>query len=77
MIDVFIPFDRVPGSRQVGKLYLVTNYAIQLSDWCKDQGLIMGMDFEWAVDTYEEKIRFSFMNRGGKYSTMFALTFGC
>jgi hypothetical protein len=58
------------------KLYHASNHAIQLADWCKDQGLIMGLDFEWAVFQTDEFVSFKFMNNGEKYSTMFALKFG-
>jgi hypothetical protein len=58
------------------KLHHASNHAIHLADWCKDQGLIMGLDFEWAVFQVDEFVSFKFMNKGEKYSTMFALKFG-
>ncbi len=36
----------------------------------------MGLDFEWAVQQVDEYVSFKFMNKGEKYSTMFALKFG-
>jgi hypothetical protein len=58
------------------KLYHASNHAIQLAEWCKDQGLIMGLDFEWAVMQADEYISFKFDGKGKKYSSMFALKFG-
>lgn len=78
MINIQISFDTIVQYRKLDfmKLYHASNHAIQLAEWCKDQGLIMGLDFEWAVLQAEEKIVFNFMNNGKKYSTMFALKFG-
>ena len=36
----------------------------------------MGLDFEWAVNHVHEHVSFKFMNKGEKYSSMFALKFG-
>ncbi len=58
------------------KLHHASNHAILLAEWCKDQGLIMGLDFEWAVWAEDQFIEFEFMGRGEKYSSMFALKFG-
>jgi hypothetical protein len=58
------------------KLHHASNHAIQLAEWCKDQGLVMGLDFEWAVQQGDKLLSFKFMNKGEKYSTMFALKFG-
>lgn len=78
MIKITIPFDTIVQYRKLDfmKLHHASNHAIQLADWCKDQGLIMGLDFEWMVLQAEEKIMFKFMHRGEKHSTMFALRFG-
>lgn len=78
MITIQIPFDAVIQYKNLDfmKLHHASNHAIQLSDWCKDQGLIMGLDFEWSVQKDDEQIMFKFMNAGEKYSTIFALKFG-
>jgi hypothetical protein len=78
MREVNISFERIAlyQKNDFMKLHHASNHAILLADWCKDQGLIMGRDFEWAVWQTEEKIIFKFMNNGEKYSTMFALRFG-
>jgi len=78
MIEITIPFDTIVQYRKLDfmKLHHASNHAIMLADWCKDQGLIMGLDFEWMVMQAEERIIFKFMNNGEKYSTMFALRFG-
>jgi hypothetical protein len=78
MIKVQIPFDIIDRYKNLDfmKLHHASNHAIQLAEWCKDQGLIMGLDFEWAVQKDTEKIIFKFMNNGEKHSTIFALKFG-
>lgn len=78
MIKIEITFESIVKYKNLDfmKLYHASNHAMQLSEWCKDQGLIMGLDFEWSVWQGEKKIMFKFMNRGEKYSTMFALKFG-
>ena len=78
MIEIRIPFDTIVQYRHLDfmKLHHASNHAIQLAEWCKDQGLIMGLDFEWAVMIVDEYISFKFANKGKKYSTMFALKFG-
>jgi len=78
MIEIRIPFDTIVQYRHLDfmKLHHASNHAIQLAEWCKDQGLIMGLDFEWAVMQSDEILSFKFMNKGEKYSTMFALKFG-
>jgi hypothetical protein len=78
MIEIRIPFDTIIQYRHLEfmKLHHASNYAIELSDWCKDQGLIMGLDFAWAVQQVDEYVSFKFMNKGEKYSSIFALKFG-
>jgi hypothetical protein len=78
MVEISISFDTIVQYKKLDfmKLHHASNHAIMLADWCKDQGLIMGLDFEWAVWKDKERIIFKFMNRGEKYSTMFALRFG-
>jgi hypothetical protein len=78
MIEIQIPFDTIVRYRHLDfmKLHHASNHAIQLAEWCKDQGLVMGLDFEWAVQQGDKLLSFKFMNKGEKYSTMFALKFG-
>jgi hypothetical protein len=78
MREVNIPFERIALYRKNSfmKLHHASNHAILLADWCKDQGLIMGRDFEWAVRQDESKINFKFFGESEKYVTMFSLKFG-
>jgi hypothetical protein len=78
MIEIQIPFDTIVQYRHLDfmKLHHASNHAIQLAEWCKDQGLVMGLDFEWAVFQADEYISFKFDGKGEKYSSMFALKFG-
>ena len=66
MIEIQIPFDTIVQYRHLDfmKLHHASNHAIQLAEWCKDQGLIMGLDFEWAVMQVDEYVSFKFMNKG-------------
>jgi hypothetical protein len=78
MIEVNIPFHRIPAYKDNNsmKLYHASNYAILIADWCKDQGLIMGKDFDWSVWSDDTKITFRFFDSAEKWSTIFALKFG-
>ncbi len=78
MIEISIPFKTINAYKNLSfmKLHHASNHAILLAEWCKEQGLIMGLDFEWAVWKDDEKISFRFMNKGEKYSSLFALKFG-
>lgn len=78
MVEIRIPFDTIVNYRHLNfmKLHHASNHAIQLAEWCKDQGLVMGLDFEWAVVQVDEYISFKFDGKGEKYSSMFALKFG-
>lgn len=76
MVEIRIPFSSIAHNHDFLKLHHASNYAIKMSEWCKEQGLIMGLDFEWAVWAGEESISFKFMGNGEKYSSMFALVFG-
>lgn len=78
MIEISIPFKTIKSYENISfmKLHHASNHAILLSEWCKEQGLIMGLDFTWAVWKGDEKISFTFMNKGEKYSSLFALKFG-
>ncbi len=78
MIEINIPFKNINSYKNVSfmKLHHASNHAVILAEWCKEQGLIIGLDFEWAVWRDAEKISFKFMNKGEKYSSLFALKFG-
>jgi hypothetical protein len=78
MREVNISFERIAlyQKNNFMKLHHASNHAILLADWCKDQGLIMGRDFEWAVWQNESKINFKFFGQAEKYGTMFSLKFG-
>lgn len=78
MVEVNIPFTVIEQYKihNAIKLHHASNYGIKMAEWCKDQGLIMGRDFEWSVWSGDEKINFKFMGKGEKYSSMFVLIFG-
>jgi hypothetical protein len=78
MREVSISFERIAlyKKNDFTKLHHASNHAILLADWCKDQDLIMGRDFEWAVWQGDSKINFKFFGEAEKYATIFALKFG-
>lgn len=78
MVEVKIPFSAIAQYKNNSfmKLHHASNYGIKMADWCKDQGLIMGKDFEWSVWSEESIISFRFFDKGEKYSSMLALMFG-
>jgi hypothetical protein len=78
MIEVNIPFHCIPAYKDNNfmKLHHAANYGILVADWCKEQGLIMGKDFEWSVWHGDTKINFKFFGTAEKWSTIFALKFG-
>ena len=78
MIKIHVPFDTILRYKNLDfmKLYHASNHGIELAEWCKDQGLIMNLDFTWEVSKDDERLTFTFLNKGEKYSSMFALKFG-
>jgi hypothetical protein len=78
MREVSVSFEQIALYKKSDftKLHHAANHAILLADWCKDQGLIMGRDFEWAVWKEDSKINFKFFGQAEKYATMFSLRFG-
>lgn len=61
---VTIPFLDQRGSAQA---------AIEMSYWCKDQGLVRDIDYDWAFMTNKKEIHFRFYNGNDSYATLFAL----
>jgi hypothetical protein len=64
MIIVKIPFvRRGPGA----------NNAIEMSIWCRQQGLIQNTDYNWSFNPDENEIEFRFHGASESYATMFSL----
>lgn len=64
MIEVVVPWrDQMNGA----------NYSVQLSRWCKDQGLVDGIDYHWAFVPNERKTIFHFEDSAEQYASFFAL----
>lgn len=47
--------------------------AIDMSNWCKENGLRHSYDFDWALITKDKEIHFRFYSDSESYSTLFAL----
>ena len=63
-VEVKIPFvRRGPGA----------NTAIEMSIWCRQQGLVNGTDYSWAFYPDDNKIVFKFYGTSESWASMFAL----
>ena len=62
--QVIIPFvRRGPGA----------NNAIEMSIWCRHQGLIIGTDYTWSFNPEDNEIVFKFYENSESWATMFSL----
>lgn len=48
-------------------------FAIELSNWCKENNLEHGYDYDWALSTHEKEIHFRFYNDAESLATMLTL----
>lgn len=64
MITVKIPWVcRGPGA----------NSAIEMSIWCRQQGLTQGIDYNWSFNPDDNEIEFRFHGASESWATMFTL----
>ncbi len=49
---------------------------IELSRWCKENGLIHGIDYDWALITEKKELHFKFYGDHQSFASMFALKWG-
>ncbi len=49
------------------------DFAIELSRWCKNNGLKYGVDYEWALDSAAREVHFKFFGEGEMMATVFSL----
>lgn len=47
--------------------------AIEMSNWCKEQGLVHGQDYDWALITALREVHFRFYSESESIITIFAL----
>ena len=47
--------------------------ALEMSAWCRSQGLQRDHDFDWYFDQDHQETRFNFFNESEQFATMFAL----
>ena len=52
------------------------NLGIELSQWCKDNGLVRDKDYDWALITAKNEIHFRFFGDDPSFASMFALKWG-
>lgn len=47
--------------------------AIDLSNWCKDHGLVPTVDYMWALHSDVDEVHFAFFDKAEAFGTFFAL----
>jgi len=57
--------------RPRGERKLITGLGIELSAWCKAQGLIREQDYDWAFN--QDELHFRFHGDSESYATLFTL----
>ena len=50
-----------------------TKRAIEMSNWCKENGLVHSQDFDWSFMNHLKEIHFRFYSDEESLATMFAL----
>jgi hypothetical protein len=60
----------IPYEHTLGK---ATHQAIEMSYWCRDQGLEREKDYEWAFMQRNKEIHFRFFDHCESYATLFTL----
>lgn len=48
-------------------------FSIELSNWCKEQGLVDAVDYNWHFIPEQRVTVFSFHDRAESYATLFQL----
>ena len=66
MKTVTIPWNDLGTSAATGR-------ALEMSYWCKDQGLRRDTDYDWYFNQGFKETRFRFFGDAEQFSTMFAL----
>ena len=51
----------------------VSTHGIALSNWCKQQGLVSGTDFDWSYQPPDLSIVFNFYGESESFATLFSL----
>lgn len=49
------------------------NFSIEMNHWCRDQGLIQGIDYYWHFVPADKYSVFLFIDDKESYATLFAL----
>lgn len=52
---------------------VAASQALEMSAWCRSQGLQRDIDFDWYFDQDFQKTRFRFFGEHEQFATMFAL----
>lgn len=73
MGQVTIPFPSTDDEWR--RLYVAGEFAIEIKRWLGEQGLIMGTDFEWAIDSDAQQITFSFTDDANSWASLLLLKF--
>jgi len=50
-----------------------TMRGIEMSYWCRDQGLVRDKDYDWAFSTQRKELHFRFFDHAETFATLFTL----
>ena len=53
--------------------WTASSLGIDMSRWCKEQGLVPGRDFEWAYNPQDYTVDFTFYGEAESFASLFAL----
>jgi hypothetical protein len=64
VIEVIVPWDEQRRA---------VDQALDLKNWCKEQGLVMDKDFTWHFHPTKNETVFNFVDEHSSFSTFFAI----
>ena len=63
----------MPKSLSSASGWTASSLGIEMSRWCKEQGLMSGRDFEWAYHPEDYTVNFTFYGESESFASLFAL----
>ena len=63
----------MPKSLERVTIWDASERGIDMSRWCKEQGLVAGRDFEWAYNPQDYTVNFTFYGESESFASLFAL----
>ena len=62
-----------PKSLSSASGWTASSLGIEMSRWCKEQGLMSGRDFDWAYHPEDYTVNFIFYGEAESFASLFAL----